>query len=96
METIEVDGTNRASLSGYSRIEEKSQPYVPCPPVTGMCGQIAAPHCSHYHGLLQSNLFEWHFTLRGPPDTEFEGGIYHGRIILPTGRRYLHQLLHIV
>lgn len=29
-------------------------------------------------------MFEWHFTIRGPPDTEFEGGIYHGRIILPS------------
>ena len=25
----------------------------------------------------------WHFTIRGPPDTDFEGGIYHGRISLP-------------
>ncbi|EDO28988.1 predicted protein, partial [Nematostella vectensis] len=31
----------------------------------------------------QDNLFEWHFTVRGPPDTEFAGGRYHGRIILP-------------
>ncbi|KAG1696168.1 hypothetical protein DVH05_018702 [Phytophthora capsici] len=29
-------------------------------------------------------MFDWHFTLRGPRDTEFEGGIYHGRIILPS------------
>jgi len=32
---------------------------------------------------LEDNLFEWHFTVRGPADTEFEGGMYHGRIILP-------------
>jgi len=66
---------------------------------------------------MQDNIFEWHFAIRGPPDTEFEvrhtcswcviyayatccvqfaarqpiellaswlqGGIYHGRIILP-------------
>lgn len=32
---------------------------------------------------LESDLFEWHFTVRGPPDTEFEGGVYHGRIVLP-------------
>ncbi|XP_022238900.1 ubiquitin-conjugating enzyme E2 J1-like isoform X1 [Limulus polyphemus] len=32
---------------------------------------------------LEDNLFEWHFTVRGPPDSEFDGGIYHGRIILP-------------
>merc|ERR1719334_2291997 len=33
---------------------------------------------------LEENLFEWHFTVRGPGDTDFEGGIYHGRIIVPT------------
>ncbi|XP_050026417.1 ubiquitin-conjugating enzyme E2 J1-like [Dermacentor andersoni] len=32
---------------------------------------------------LDDNLFEWHFTVRGPPESEFEGGIYHGRVILP-------------
>ena len=34
--------------------------------------------------LIQDNLFEWHFTIRGPEGTEFEGGFYHGRIILPS------------
>jgi len=32
---------------------------------------------------LDENLFEWHFTVRGPPDTEFSDGRYHGRITLP-------------
>lgn len=32
---------------------------------------------------LEDNLFEWHFTVRGPPESEFEGGVYHGRVILP-------------
>ncbi|KDN45260.1 UBC-like protein [Tilletiaria anomala UBC 951] len=32
---------------------------------------------------LETNLFEWHFTLRGPQDSDFENGIYHGRITLP-------------
>lgn len=27
---------------------------------------------------------EWHCTLRGAPDTEFEGGLYHFRIVLPA------------
>lgn len=35
-------------------------------------------------GNLQDNLFEWHFTVRGPMDTDFDGGIYHGRILLPA------------
>jgi len=33
---------------------------------------------------LEENLFEWHFTVRGPDDSEFQGGIYHGRIIVPA------------
>jgi len=42
---------------------------------------------------LDDNLFEWHFTLRGPPgnsanpeagsDGPYSEGIYHGRIVLP-------------
>ncbi|WAR07258.1 UB2J1-like protein [Mya arenaria] len=32
---------------------------------------------------LEDNLFEWHFTIRGPADSEFDGGLYHGRIVLP-------------
>ncbi|CAE8681711.1 unnamed protein product [Polarella glacialis] len=30
------------------------------------------------------DLFEWQFALRGPPGTDFEGGIYTGRIVLPV------------
>ncbi|KAG0234514.1 hypothetical protein BGW41_001113 [Actinomortierella wolfii] len=33
---------------------------------------------------LESDIFEWHFTIRGPEGTEFEGGLYHGRILLPN------------
>ena len=28
---------------------------------------------------------DWHCTIRGPVDTEFEGGLYHARIVLPPG-----------
>ena len=39
-----------------------------------------------YHAVpLEDNIFDWHFTLRGPKDTDFEGGFYHGRILLPSG-----------
>ena len=41
---------------------------------------------SPYHTaapLDDSNLFEWHFTLAGPPDSPYASGVYHGRIILP-------------
>lgn len=33
---------------------------------------------------LEDNIFEWQFAIRGPRDTEFDGGIYHGRIQLPA------------
>ncbi|XP_023527847.1 ubiquitin-conjugating enzyme E2 32-like isoform X2 [Cucurbita pepo subsp. pepo] len=33
---------------------------------------------------LEENIFEWQFAIRGPDDSEFEGGIYHGRIQLPA------------
>lgn len=33
---------------------------------------------------LESDLFEWHFTLRGPPSSAFAEGVYHGRIALPA------------
>ncbi|KAM4055963.1 ubiquitin-conjugating enzyme [Hirsutella rhossiliensis] len=32
---------------------------------------------------LESDLFEWHFTLRGPPNSVYSQGLYHGRILLP-------------
>merc|ERR1719401_1673327 len=30
------------------------------------------------------DLFEWLFAVRGPPGTDFEGGIYTGRLVLPV------------
>jgi len=38
-----------------------------------------------YHAQpLDDNLYEWHFTIRGAPDTDFADGVYHGRIMLPA------------
>lgn len=33
---------------------------------------------------LEENIFEWHFIVRGAANSEFEGGLYHGRILLPS------------
>ncbi|EFR04796.1 hypothetical protein MGYG_07803 [Nannizzia gypsea CBS 118893] len=42
-----------------------------------------SPHF-HAHPVSDSNLFDWHFTLAGPPaPSPYAGGIYHGRIVLP-------------
>ncbi|KAL1516647.1 hypothetical protein ABEB36_000531 [Hypothenemus hampei] len=46
--------------------------------------ELANPTEEYYAAPLEDNLFEWHFTVRGPPETEFEGGYYHGRILLPV------------
>lgn len=46
--------------------------------------ELAEPTEEYFASPLEDNLFEWHFTVRGPPNTEFEGGFYHGRILLPT------------
>ncbi|KAL6851804.1 UBC-like protein [Trichoderma novae-zelandiae] len=42
-----------------------------------------APSPDYTAEPLESDLFEWHFTLRGPPNSPYSQGIYHGRIILP-------------
>lgn len=46
--------------------------------------ELAEPTEEYFACPLEDNLFEWHFTVRGPPNTEFEGGFYHGRILLPS------------
>ena len=33
--------------------------------------------------VRENNLFLWHFTIKGAPDSPFEGGIYHGELIFP-------------
>ncbi|KAL2266343.1 hypothetical protein VTJ83DRAFT_5695 [Remersonia thermophila] len=42
-----------------------------------------SPSADYHAAPLETDLFEWHFTLRGPPRSAFERGIYHGRITLP-------------
>ncbi|KAL2151804.1 hypothetical protein VTH82DRAFT_4987 [Thermothelomyces myriococcoides] len=46
--------------------------------------ELSSSPSADYHAVpLETDLFEWHFTLRGPPKSPFEEGIYHGRIVLP-------------
>lgn len=45
--------------------------------------ELSEPTDQYFAQPLEDNLFEWHFTVRGPPDTEFEDGRYHGRITMP-------------
>ncbi|THC99994.1 hypothetical protein EYZ11_000573 [Aspergillus tanneri] len=43
-----------------------------------------SPHfCAH--PVDDTNLYDWHFTLAGPPaPSPYADGIYHGRIVLPA------------
>ncbi|GAM90585.1 hypothetical protein ANO11243_086300 [Dothideomycetidae sp. 11243] len=44
----------------------------------------ASPSPDFAAAPLESDVFEWHFTIRGPPaPSPFAGGVYHGRIALP-------------
>ncbi|CAL6055542.1 Ubiquitin-conjugating_enzyme E2 [Hexamita inflata] len=36
----------------------------------------------------QNNLLEIHFSVRGPLSTEYEGGWYHGKVLLPKEYPY--------
>ena len=47
---------------------------------------MAANVSADFHAEpIDDNLFEWHFTLRGPPEpSAFSRGIYHGRVDLPA------------
>ncbi len=43
----------------------------------------SSPSADYTATPLETDLFEWHFTLRGPPKSCYAEGIYHGRIVLP-------------
>lgn len=42
------------------------------------------PSAHYIAAPLEDNLFDWHFTVRGLDDSDFQGGRYHGRILLPS------------
>lgn len=56
----------------------------PSPPIVKEAAEISnSPSPDYTATPLESDLFEWHFTLRGPPNSCYGEGIYHGRIVLP-------------
>ncbi|KAL3478678.1 ubiquitin-conjugating enzyme/RWD-like protein [Aspergillus californicus] len=49
--------------------------------------ELSSSPSPHFHAgpVSDSNLYDWHFTLSGPPSpSPYAGGIYHGRIVLPA------------
>lgn len=74
--------------------DSQTHPYVPScsppltsnlPPAVKEASELSlSPSPDFAAAPLESDLFEWHFTLRGPPSpSPFSGGLYHGRIALP-------------
>ncbi|KFY34546.1 hypothetical protein V494_06680 [Pseudogymnoascus sp. VKM F-4513 (FW-928)] len=46
--------------------------------------ELSSTPSPDFHALpTETDLFTWHFTLRGPPSSAYSSGIYHGRIVLP-------------
>ncbi|KAJ2777274.1 Ubiquitin-conjugating enzyme E2 6 [Coemansia interrupta] len=45
---------------------------------------------------LESNILEWHYVLRGPPDTPYEGGEYHGRLRFPSEYPYKPPAIQMI
>ena len=46
--------------------------------------ELSIDPSDQYHAApLEHDMFEWHFTIRGAEGTDFAGGVYHGRILLP-------------
>lgn len=43
-----------------------------------------SPSSEYTADPLEDNVFEWHFSIRGPRESVFEQGLYHGRILLPA------------
>ncbi|KAJ1718436.1 Ubiquitin-conjugating enzyme E2 6, partial [Coemansia biformis] len=45
---------------------------------------------------LEANILEWHYVLRGPPETPYEGGEYHGRLKFPSDYPYKPPAIQMV
>ncbi|KAJ1989416.1 Ubiquitin-conjugating enzyme E2 6 [Coemansia spiralis] len=45
---------------------------------------------------LETNILEWHYVLRGPPDTPYEGGEYHGRLKFPSDYPYKPPAIQMI
>ncbi|CAK5085286.1 unnamed protein product [Meloidogyne enterolobii] len=60
-----------ATITAVTRLKKDYQKLVRDP----VPYAIAAP--------LPSNILEWHYVVIGAPDTPYEGGYYHGKLVFP-------------
>lgn len=80
--TYRTQADNAATMSTKGQFSSKNPTLKR---IMKEASELATQPSSDYHAApLETDLFEWHFTLRGPPaPSPFAGGIYHGRIVLP-------------
>ncbi|KAJ2308325.1 Ubiquitin-conjugating enzyme E2 6 [Coemansia sp. RSA 2706] len=45
---------------------------------------------------LESNILEWHYVVRGPPDTAYENGEYHGKLKFPSDYPYKPPAIQMI
>merc|ERR1719401_2526317 len=66
-----VNTSSGSSISAIRRIQRELKEISEAPSKHWTASPVA------------DDLFEWQFAVRGPPGTDFEGGIYTGRLVLP-------------
>ncbi|XP_050978880.1 ubiquitin-conjugating enzyme E2 J2 isoform X2 [Labeo rohita] len=65
-------GANRKASTAATRRLKQDYLRIRKDPVPYICAEP-----------LPSNILEWHFVVRGPEKTPYEGGYYHGKLIFP-------------
>jgi len=45
---------------------------------------------------LESNILEWHYIIRGPESTPYEGGEYHGKLVFPADYPFKPPSIRII
>ncbi|GAA5843849.1 hypothetical protein JCM9279_000167 [Rhodotorula babjevae] len=47
--------------------------------------ELEQDDCADYAAQpLEDDIFQWHFTLRGAEGSDYQGGVYHGKLVLPS------------
>lgn len=45
---------------------------------------------------IQSNMLEWHYVVKGPENTPYQGGFYHGKLIFPNEFPYKPPSIYMI
>ncbi|GAA6050115.1 hypothetical protein JCM3770_001380 [Rhodotorula araucariae] len=47
--------------------------------------ELELDDCAEYAAQpLEDDIFQWHFTLRGAKGSDYDDGVYHGKLVLPS------------